>query len=296
VSSAREATGRQPRSAGTAAGPGGRPVTRLVATDIDGTLLRSDGTISDRNRAAIHAAADAGLLVAFVTGRPPRWLDPLVEMTGHQGVAVGANGAVLYDLASEQLLAMHTITGRLMREVARDLRAEFPGARFAVERGREFAAEEEYVHDWAINPARDRQGNPIPPPTVGELDEITAQPGVKLLAKYRSADPDVFLAAATAIVGDRATLTHSSSYGLLEVSAPGVTKATGLAQLAQRHGIAPHEVLAVGDMPNDIPMLQWAGRSVAVANAHPSVRAAAGETTVSNDEDAVAVLIEHLLG
>jgi len=268
---------------------------KLVATDIDGTLLRTDGTISERTRKAIDAAAEAGLLIAFVTGRPPRWLDPLVEMTGHQGVAVGANGAVLYDLATEQLLAVHTISSELMRDVANDLRVAFPPVRFAVEGAQSFAAEEGYTHDWAINPLLDRRGNPVPPPRIGPLAEITARPGVKLLAKDRTADPDVFLAAATSIVGGRASLTHSSSFGLVEVAAAGVTKATGLADLADRHGIAPHEVAAIGDMPNDLPMLQWAGRAYAVGNAHPSVRDVADEVTFSNDDDAVARLIESVL-
>ena len=268
---------------------------KLVATDIDGTLLSSENLISARNRAAIEAATEAGLLIAFVTGRPPRWLDPLIEMTGHLGVAVGANGAVLYDLATEQTLSSHTIATELMREVAVDLRAEFPDVRFAVEYGAEFAAEHGYIHDWEINPERDRRGNLIPPPVIAPLEVITERPGLKLLAKDRGAEPDVFLAAAAAIAGDRATLTHSSSYGLLEVSAPGVTKATGLAELAERNGVAPHEVLAVGDMPNDIPMLQWAGRSYAVANAHQSVKDVADEVTLSNDDDAVGALIEAVL-
>jgi hydroxymethylpyrimidine pyrophosphatase-like HAD family hydrolase len=97
------------------------------------------------------------------------------------------------------------------------------------------------------------------------------------------------------LLGDRVTITHSSSIGLLEISAPGVTKATGLAELADALGVAAHEVLAIGDMPNDLPMLLWAGRSYAVANAHPAVREAADETIGSNDEDAVATLIEKLL-
>jgi hydroxymethylpyrimidine pyrophosphatase-like HAD family hydrolase len=108
-------------------------------------------------------------------------------------------------------------------------------------------------------------------------------------------DADLFLAAATALVGERATITHSSSFGLLEISAPGVTKATGLAEMADRHGVAPHQVAAIGDMPNDLPMLQWAGHSYAVANAHPSVQEVADEVVGSNDEDAVAQLIEGLL-
>ncbi|SHG21197.1 hypothetical protein SAMN05443575_1691 [Jatrophihabitans endophyticus] len=268
---------------------------RFVATDIDGTLLGSDGEVSARNRAALDAAADAGLHVAFVTGRPPRWLDDLVDATGHHGVAVGANGAVLYDMATEELLVSYTLDEALMRELAKSLRAEFPGVAFALEFGHGFAAEPEYVHDWQINPRTDRRGVAIPPPRIGSLDEIVDGPAVKLLAKDRSVDPDAFLTAATEVVGDRATLTHSSSYGLLELSAPGVTKATGLAELAERHGVAPHEIAAIGDMPNDIPMLLWAGRSYAVGNAHPAVKEAADEVTVSNDDDAVGRLIESVL-
>jgi Cof subfamily protein (haloacid dehalogenase superfamily) len=267
----------------------------MVATDLDGTLLRSDGTVSERTRAALRAAAEAGLVVAFVTGRPPRWLDVLAEPTGYVGVAVGANGAVLYDMTEERLVAAHLLDPGLMVRVGSDLRAEFPDVGFAVEYGDGFAAEPGYVHDWEINPPYDRRGEPIADPVIGSLAEIAAKPAVKLLAKDAAADPDSFLAAAVAIVGDRATITHSSSFGLLEVSAYGVTKATGLAVLAESHGIAPHEVLAVGDMPNDVPMLQWAGRAYAVANAHPEVMEVADEVVASNDEDAVAQLIEHLL-
>jgi hypothetical protein len=267
----------------------------MVATDLDGTLLHSDGSVSERTRAALRAAAEAGLLVAFVTGRPPRWLDVLAAPTGYVGVAVGANGAVLYDMTEERLVSAHQLPGGLMREVGAAIRAEYPQVQFAVEYGDGFAAEPGYVHDWEVNPPYDRRGEPIAAPLVGDLDDITTEPAVKLLAKDHDADADAFLAAATAIVGDRATITHSSSFGLLEISAYGVTKATGLAELAEQHGIAPHEVVAIGDMPNDLPMLQWAGRSYAVANAHPSVIEVADGVVGSNDEDAVAELIEGLL-
>jgi Cof subfamily protein (haloacid dehalogenase superfamily) len=268
---------------------------RMVATDLDGTLLRSDNTVSDRTRAALRSAADAGLLVAFVTGRPPRWLDVLVDETGHVGVAVGANGAVLYDMATEELLSVHALSSELMRELGRELRAGFPAVTFAVEYGHGFAAEAGYVHDWQINPSHDRRGARIPAPVISDFDAITEQPGVKWLVKDRAADADEFLTAALELVGDRATLTHSSSFGLLEISAPGVTKACGLAELADRHGITAAEVAAVGDMPNDIAMLEWAGRSYAVAGAHPAAVAAADEVIAGNDEDAVAQLIESLL-
>jgi Cof subfamily protein (haloacid dehalogenase superfamily) len=268
---------------------------RLVATDIDGTLLRSDGTVSDRTRTALRAAADADLGVVFVTGRPPRWLDVLVEQTGYLGVAVGANGAVLYDTGREEILSAHLLDQELMQQLGAELRATYPEVQFAIEYGRGFGAEPGYVHEWDINPAYDRRGVPIAPPRVASFLELTAEPGVKLLAKERGVDADEFVLAATELFGDRATVTHSSSFGLLEISAPGVTKASGLAELAASLDVEAGEVVAIGDMPNDLPMLQWAGRSVAVANAHPDVRAAADDVTFSNDEDAVAALIESLL-
>jgi Cof subfamily protein (haloacid dehalogenase superfamily) len=268
---------------------------RLVATDLDGTLLRSDGTVSDRTRAALRDAVDAGLIVVFVTGRPPRWLDAVIDETGHLGVAVGANGAVLYDMAEQRVLVTHSLAPSLMSELGDELRGKFPAVQFAVEYGHAFAAEPGYVHDWAINPRYDRNGRPVPPPVVAGLETITARPALKMLAKDRGADPDEFLSAAGELVGERATLTHSSSFGLLEISAAGVTKATGLAEVATRHGLDHSQVLAIGDMPNDVPMLEWAGRSYAVGNAHPSVIEAADEVIGTNDEDAVAALIESAL-
>jgi hypothetical protein len=268
---------------------------RLLATDLDGTLLRSDGSVSDRTRAALAAAESSGLHIAFVTGRPPRWLDAVIEDTGHVGVAVGANGAVLYDMATEELLSVHALDVATQVELTGLLRERFPRAGFAVEYGDGFACEPGYVHDWDINPRVDRRGNAIPPPAFGTLDEILVRPAIKVLIKDRDSEVDDFLLGAQALVSTRASITHSSSFGLLEISAPGVTKATGLAELAARYRVGPAEIVAIGDMPNDVPMLQWAGRSYAVANGHPAAQAAADEVIGSNDDDAVATVIESLL-
>jgi hydroxymethylpyrimidine pyrophosphatase-like HAD family hydrolase len=278
---------------------------RMLASDLDGTLLRSDGTVSDRTRAALADATAAGILVAFVTGRPPRWLHEIADATGHTGVAVASNGAVLYDLAAEAVVSERLLQPELLAALTGELRAAFPQVVFGVEYGGNparcegefatFGSEPAYVHDWEINPALDRRGRPIPPPLVAELDVVISRAGVKLLAKDRDADPDEFLASAAALIAGRATVTHSSRIGLLEIGATGVTKASGLAQVAATHGIRPAEVAAVGDMPNDIPMLEWAGRSYAVRNAHRAVLAAASEVLPANDEDGVAILIDRLL-
>jgi hydroxymethylpyrimidine pyrophosphatase-like HAD family hydrolase len=278
---------------------------RLLGTDLDGTLLRSDSTVSERTRAALIRAADEGLLVAFATGRPPRWLHTVAEATGHTGVAVAANGAVLYDLATETVLEEHLLTSELLAEVTEELRAEFPRLLFAVEYGADadpdpgpltsFGYEPGYIHDWEINPPRDRAGRPVPPPLIAELATVISRPGVKLLAKDRDADPDHFLDRVEVLLTGRVSVTHSSSIGLLEIGAIGITKASGLAYVAARHGIEVSEVAAVGDMPNDLPMLAWAGQSYAVANAHPSVLALAQHHLPANDDDGVATLIEALL-
>ena len=278
---------------------------RLLATDLDGTLLRSDGSVSQRTRHALRHARDAGLLVAFVTGRPPRWLHEVADATGHLGLAVAANGAVLYDLSTESVVTEHLLAPQLLAEVTAELRAAFPRIAFGLEYGGNpdrgehpfstFGSEPAYIHDWDINPRADRNGRPIPPPLVAELETLISQPGVKLLAKDRDADPDGFMAAASALLAGRVSITHSSNFGLLEIGASGITKASGLAQLAQTHGIDRDDVAAVGDMPNDVPMLSWAGHSYAVANAHPSVLDLAAHRLPSNDEDAVAQLIEALL-
>jgi Cof subfamily protein (haloacid dehalogenase superfamily) len=268
---------------------------RLLATDLDGTLLRSDGTISARTRTALQAAEAAGLVIVFVTGRPVRWLDDVIEQTGHLGIAVGGNGAVVYDLHDARVLSAHPLPAADARAVAADIRASFPDVAFASESLDGFAAEPAYVHDWAINPNVDRSGRPVPEPTIGDLNTVIAQPLLKLLAKDRGADVDEFLASVDELLAGRATVTHSSSIGLLEIAAPGVSKATGLAEVAHRHGIDRLEIAAIGDMPNDIAMLEWAGTSYAVSNAHPAARAVAQHVVGSNDDDAVALVIESIL-
>ena len=261
---------------------GGAP--RLVGSDLDGTLVRSDGTISERTNAAIAAVEDAGATFVMVTGRPTRWMKVVAEQTGHHGIAVCANGAVVYDLHAEQVLESFLLSASAGLEVAQALREAIPGIAFAVERvDLPFAHEPSYVPRW----------DSADPRTTAHVDELLAADVIKLLARHDDLDSDDLLAAAVAVVGDAATLTHSSSDGLLEISAAGISKATGLAMLAAERGISVDEVVAFGDMPNDLPMLTWAGLGVAVANAHPSVLAAADEVTASNDDDGVAQVLDR---
>jgi HAD superfamily hydrolase (TIGR01484 family) len=256
----------------------------LVATDLDGTLLGSDGKVSGRTSAAIAAVEAAGATFVMVTGRPPRWMAEVSEQAGHHGLAICANGAILYDLHTEQVLSASLLEQEAARELIGGLRAVLPGIVFAVERADlTFGLEPGY---------RLRMERPDADRAVAE--ELVSGGVVKLLARVDGMGSDDLLAAATAVGG--ATFTHSSSDGLVEISAAGVTKASGLAALAHERGITAGQVVAFGDMPNDLPLLAWAGCGVAVANAHPSVLAAADEVTLSNDEDGVAVVLERWFG
>jgi Cof subfamily protein (haloacid dehalogenase superfamily) len=257
---------------------------RVVATDLDGTVVRSDGSISARTRAALAAAEAAGAMVVIVTGRPPRWLAGIAEATGHHGLAICANGALVYDLRAERVVESHLLEVEAAVRLVAELRAAIPGLGFAVETAGGFAHEPGYVPRWTTEPDT----------VVAPIDSLLSEPLAKLLGRHENLGSDELLARARAAVGEElATLTHSSRDGLLEISAAGISKATTLASVCERHGFAAADVVAFGDMPNDLPMLAWAGRSVAVANAHPEVLVAVDEVTASNDDEGVALVLER---
>lgn len=261
---------------------------RAVATDLDGTLLRSDGTISPRTRAALASAEQRGALLILVTGRPPRWMAEVVQQTGHRGVAILANGALVYDLAREEVIDSRLLEPAAATRLVRRLRERLPPVAFAVERldGR-FGHEPAYHPRW-----------PPPDALVAPIAELVERGGVvKLLARSPGTGADALLDIAQGVAPvAELSLTHSSTStteGLLEVAAAGVTKASALATVVAGHGLRPADVLAFGDMPNDAPMLAWAGWGVAMAHAHPLARAAADEITTGNDAEGVACVLER---
>ncbi|MET9426277.1 MULTISPECIES: HAD family hydrolase [unclassified Streptomyces] len=265
---------------------------RLIATDLDGTLLRDDKSVSDRTVAALAAAEEAGIEVFFVTGRQARWMDVVADHVHGHGLAICANGAAVVDLhAGGRLLKVRPLGRDAALHVVQALRREAPGTAFAVELTTGFHHEPQYTPVFIDAGA-----------TVAEVEKLlhedepgTGAPILKMLAHHDELTPDGFLALARAAAGDRAAITRSSTTALLEVSGLGVSKASTLALCCAERGISADEVVAFGDMPNDIEMLTWAGRSYAMGNAHPDVVAAASGRTVANNEDGVAVVIESIL-
>ena len=274
---------------------------RLVATDVDGTLLDDRDAVSPRTAAALTRAVRAGAGVVLVTGRPPRWIPQVVERLpeGLVRLCVCANGAVLYDAADDVLLDAETLDPDAVRRVAELAGELFPGCGFGVERVGtagsgaasggvtlgsvdEFLAEPGYVHAWG-----DSDAGPA------SREELLARPVTKLLIRAPELTSEQMTALLGPKVGSLADLTFSHPSGLVEASAPGVTKATGLAEVARRLSVTAAETVAFGDMPNDREMLRWAGRGVAMGNAHPDLAGVADEVTTPNTADGLAEVLER---
>ena len=262
--------------------PSRRP--RLVATDLDGTIVGWDGQVSDRTVATLKAVGELGVPVVFVTGRPARWMSEVAARTGHTGLAICANGAVLYDLSAERVVEHDPIPVEVGLDAARRLRAAIPDIAFAVESLDGFGHEPTYVARFDAGLER----------AVAPIESLYSQPALKLLARHESMEPDALLAVAQEVLGDLLTLTHSSTTALLEMSAAGVSKATALARFAERQGVDAADVVAFGDMPNDLAMLAWAGQPYAVEGGHPDVLAAVGRTVGPPEADGVARELERL--
>jgi hydroxymethylpyrimidine pyrophosphatase-like HAD family hydrolase len=258
---------------------------RLVATDVDGTLLDPEERVSPRAVAVVERLVAAGVGFVLVTGRPPRWIPPVVAQLGVASLAVCANGSVLYDAVQDRVLWAETLAPDVLARLAEAATETLPGCALAVERvdvGAPFVAEPDYRHAW-----EDGDGIAV------DRSALLASPAVKLLIREPRLSSDAMVAALDPVIGDQADLTFSYPRGLVEISPRGVTKATGLAEVARRHGVTAGDVVAFGDMPNDLEMLRWAGHGVAMGNAHPALLDVADEVTATNADDGLALVLER---
>ncbi|MBI1377894.1 MAG: HAD-IIB family hydrolase [Frankiales bacterium] len=272
---------------------------RLLATDLDGTLLRPDGSVSATTVEVFARARAAGFPLVFVTGRPPRWLPVVAAATGHGGAAICANGGVVLDLETHEILRSHPIDPEVIDEVVRTLRAQLPGVGFAAEWVEEgsgaVARDTDFAHETAYVPRVTAAGAVVG----ADIRAVTAgHRVVKLLARAAGTghDADSLLDHALEHVEHLVAVTHSNSADvLLEMSALGVDKGAALAEHAAGLGLAAADVAAAGDMPNDVPMLRWAGVGLGVAGAHPRVLEVADAVLPGPSDDGVAQFLDAVL-
>ncbi len=257
---------------------------RLVATDLDGTLVHSDGSVTAYTREVLTELDRRGIPVVFVTGRPLRWCYEVFDHVGSHGLAVVSNGALVWDVAHDRVWLERPLDVGVVLDVAHRIREAIPGSTFAVESLAGFSREPDYLPRFV------HADEPC-----GALEDLLDPPPVKLLARHEELSPTDYWALAEKAVDEMVTITWSSDSSLLEISAAGVTKASTLALVCEELGIDAADVCAFGDMPNDLPMLTWAGTSFAMANAHSSVLQCADHVAPSNDDDGVARALADVL-
>jgi len=258
----------------------------LIASDLDGTLLRHDGSLSQRTIDAVRAAVAAGYKMVLATGRPPRTMLPIAEQLGLKDLAVCSNGAILYDLDKREAFGHRHLPQDALKNIITRLREREPSVSFATEYGHRVGGEPQFPRPetWVSGLH----------PTIGDIDALIVDPLIKLAIHHPDHAVETLAAMAREVAGDQLSVTFSGMH-FIEVAAAGVSKALGLAQVCETLGVDPKHAVAFGDMPNDLAMLSFVGRGVAVGNAHPDVIAEGHETTGTNDEDGVAQVIEALV-
>lgn len=260
---------------------------KLVATDLDGTLLRSDDTVSQRTRDALAAATAAGAAHIVVTGRGVPWTRHILDDLGYDGLAVCGQGAQVYHAGENRLLTSVTLDRQLAGLALSKLEAEVGPLALA-------ASRDGLDGEVLVSPGYRVQEGPLPYVPFEDPADLWSAPLNKVYIQHPELDDDALARAARQTVGGLVDVVVAGA-GIVEILPLGLSKATGLSLAARRLGVKAADTVAFGDMPNDIPMFAWAHHGVAMANAHDDLKAVAHEITASNDQDGIAVVLEELL-
>ncbi|MGC9667144.1 HAD family hydrolase [Planosporangium sp. 12N6] len=264
---------------------------KLIATDLDGTLVRSDETVSPYTHEVLARVKAAGIPIVGATGRGPRLIELVRADIPAADFLVMGGGSRVVDLTDPDVplvLRDERLDGDVLGALLETLEREVGTLSVLVEAGDE--------------PRSPLWGDLHPAWRYPEVVEVRVRAEaltgrvIKGFAYHDSYDADQLLALAQRLVDPATATVTQAGLGYIEICPPGVDKASGLAVVAQALGVDPHDVLVFGDMPNDLPMFEWAGFGrVAVANAHADVRAAADHVTLANDADGVAVYLDAML-
>ncbi|MEU1074498.1 MULTISPECIES: HAD family hydrolase [unclassified Streptomyces] len=267
----------------------GKPLPyKLIATDLDGTLLRSDGTVSRRTREALAAATAAGAAHIVVTGRAVPWTRHILDDLDYRGLAVCGQGAQVYHAGEHRLLTSVTLDRQLAGLALSKIEAEVGPLALA-------ASRDGLDGEVLVGPGYRVQEGPLPVVAFDEVGALWSAPLNKVYIQHPRLGDDELARIARQVVGSLVDVVMAGE-GVVELLPLGLSKATGLSLAARRLGCRKTDTIAFGDMPNDIPMFAWAEHGVAMANAHDELKAVAHEVTASNDDDGIAVVLEQLLG
>jgi Cof subfamily protein (haloacid dehalogenase superfamily) len=258
---------------------------RLVATDLDGTLLDPNGRITARTARAVQAARARGIHVVPVTGRPPQATWALAAAAGLGPLGVCANGAVTVDLERTEVLEVSEIAGAIATGLVDLLRRSIPDILLASDDLERFCYEPGFFPrpvewDEALE-------------EVNDIRPVVATGCIKLIARTPETTAPQLIGLLEREVGE---VGHVTTSGLdwVDIGAPQVSKAYALERVCDRLDVGIDEVLAVGDNHNDLSVLAWASAAMAPANAIPDVLAVVERVLPANSDDGVACLLEEL--
>lgn len=301
---------------------------RLVASDVDGTLVPYGGELGGATIEAVAELGALGVPVVLATGRPPRWVGGLVAELGCADLVVCANGALILDAGSGEILDVTPLPPAVIRSALRALGERWPGLEALVDvanvggedsppvrlaagqvEGELASVPNGYPIKLLVRLPRERAGSHGSGTAGSAPDQSAAvQPGdatdvrrgeatdgraagVAVGTGNEGAEPRVL---ARRLLDGLVEVTSSSDPYLLEISAAGVTKASAVAKVAAAHSLDASAVVAFGDMPNDVPLLEWAGWGVAMTGGHPAAITVADEVAPPAEEDGVAVVVRRL--
>lgn len=262
-----------------------KPPIKLIATDIDGTMLKSDGLLADEVRDSLHRAQDAGIMVVPTTGRPKMISNDVIESSRLDNYWIFANGALTWHLGRAEAVRSHWMEVELSQQLIRTLNEGLPNVGLAVE----FSDSVAYQQGFEL----------IVPTTPGvapitDMAAAVSEPVQKILVFDSSLDIDELFDRVGELVGDDAVPSHSG-LPFIELSGDSVTKGLAVADLASDYGISQAEVATFGDNHNDVSMLEWSGRSYAMGNGSDSAKAAAQVVIDTNDNHGLAQQVDALV-
>lgn len=255
---------------------------RLVALDVDGTLLHHDGSLSPRVREAVQASVAAGIECVIATGRSvPGVLDAADIVGLSRGHAIGSNGSVVFSYPPLNVLREVTFDAS---EAIASVLSHMPNAMVAVEEvGVGYRVNRPFPMGEIIGDIR-----------VEDVDRLVAEPVTRVIVR----SPD-HSAAEFHEMAQHLGLADTNYYigytAWLDIAPRGVSKASGLAFLCQHLDVEQSDVLAIGDGRNDVELLQWAERGIAMGHAPAELRAVADDVTANVENDGVALVLERYL-
>jgi hypothetical protein len=265
---------------------------KLVAIDLDDTLLRSDLTISEHTVAVLRQVRDMGVAVTISTGRMFSSARPFAERLEFDVPLITYGGALVKNAASGEVLYNRPLEPEVARRVIRFARERKVQVNFYLLNGEDDELYAELTTSWGENYGRFSR---VPFHRVPDLEALLEGGNpLKLMLIDDEPVADRCLLELRELLGEQVHLAKSKPR-FLEVDHPEATKGRALQELATWLQVERSQVLAIGDSYNDIEMLEFAGLGIAVANAPPEVRRRAGHVTASNDEDGVAQALEQFV-